>query len=46
MPVFKDYYPDGFSACIADQKCRGNKNARGACSKLMNGDPSEMTLRK
>jgi hypothetical protein len=40
--LYREYYPDGFSACIADQECRGNKNAREACSKLINGDPSEI----
>ena len=38
--IYVRYYPDGFSSCVADQKCRGNKEARTACIKLMQGDPS------
>jgi len=38
--IYVRYYPDGFSACVRDQKCRGNKEARTACLKLIQGDPS------
>jgi hypothetical protein len=36
--MYRDFYPDGFSACITDQDCRGNPNARLACLRLMEGD--------
>jgi hypothetical protein len=38
--MYRDFYPDGFSACITDQDCRGNPNARLACLRLMEGDSS------
>ena len=42
--VYIRYYPDGFSSCVADQKCRGNKEARTACLKLIQGDPSMIKI--
>lgn len=42
--VYVRYYPDGFSSCVADQKCRGNKEARTACLKLIQGDPSMIKI--
>jgi hypothetical protein len=40
--IYRGYYPDGYSACIKDQECRGNKDARAACTLLMQGDPSQI----
>ena len=44
--VYRDYYPDGYSACVADQECRGNKDATNACLMLMRGDPSHIKREK
>jgi hypothetical protein len=45
LPLYGKYYPEGYSACVADQKCRGNSQAKEACKRLMSGDPSLIKIK-